>query len=294
MSLASATVITQSCDYTTWPDDQPTVPPPPQSIWTNFPGCQLCTVYSPDEADCSPLPSSLGCTPETTSTVLSADTVGVSVGTLTGSALFSAITSAMDRVCEVPASKGQSATTGSFTCDESAIATLSSNIVYKQPDEDVWDDKGSLTLQFTEASFDSLEWYETNKLVMALFTQNSTQRNCEKITAWGQSSTEHQKRHDIPPDHIRDTFTVCKAGSHFQLIEFDPSSKGATRELSFSLKFQADTQGDIQCHFLEDVLEFIETEFNVATDTEGYLPDEVKIDDKLLEECEGHFGRIRA
>ena len=137
-------------------------------------GCQVCTIVGPNEDDCSPLPSSLGCTPEKPSTVLTADTSGVAVGTLTGSALYSAITSGLDQVCQVPPSNGA---TSAYTCTETATATLAPDIIYyeKGVGEEQFKFDGSLTLQVTEASYDSLEWYASNKAILAAMAQNSTQ-----------------------------------------------------------------------------------------------------------------------
>lgn len=134
----------------------------------------MCTVVGPNEDNCSPLPTSLGCIPEKSSTILSADTSGVTVGTLTGSAFYSAITSAIDQVCEVPPNNGGS---GSFTCTETATATLAADVKNTAylPGETGWSNEGILTLQITEASYDSLEWYATNKAIIAALAQNSTQ-----------------------------------------------------------------------------------------------------------------------
>lgn len=142
---------------------------------TSIIGCQVCTVVGPNEDDCSPLPSSLGCTPLTSSTILSFDTSGVTVGTLTGSALYSAITSGIDQVCQVPPNTGGG--TGTFTCTESATATIANNIRFTETvaGETVWSTEGELTLQITEANYNSLDWYSTNKAVLAAFVQNSTQ-----------------------------------------------------------------------------------------------------------------------
>ena len=68
----------------------------------------------------------------------------------------------------------------------------------------------------------------------------------------------------------------------------DPASTSPARELSFSLKFQADTQGDIFCQFLEDVIEFIEAAVNIATDSEAAIPGELEVDQKLLEACKAN------
>ena len=118
------------------------------------PGCQVCTIVGPNEDDCSPLPSSLGCTPEKSSTVLTADTSGVTVGTLTGSALYSAITSGLDQVCQVPPNNGA---TSAYTCTETATATLAPDIIYYDTGvgEAQFKFDGSLTLQVTEANYDN-------------------------------------------------------------------------------------------------------------------------------------------
>jgi hypothetical protein len=111
-----------------------------------------------------------------TSTVLTADTSAVTVGTLAGSALFSAITSAINNVCEVPKNTGGA--TGSFTCRETATATVVSDV--KATEEGAlggteWSDDGILTLQIIEGNYDSIEWYESSKVIIAAFAGNSTQ-----------------------------------------------------------------------------------------------------------------------
>lgn len=109
----------------------------------------------------------MGCTTAKTSTV----------GTLTGTALCSAITSAIDQVCEVPPNKGS---TGTFSYTEIATATLAGDVQYtaRSLAVDEWNDKGVLTLQVTEASYDSLLWYSTSKTILAALAQNSTQGEC--------------------------------------------------------------------------------------------------------------------
>ena len=69
---------------------------------------------------------------------------------------------------------------------------------------------------------------------------------------------------------------------YFQLTEVDPTSNGPARELSFSLGFQTDTRGFIVRKLLADVVEFIETTIVLQTDTEETLPEELKVDQKLL------------
>ncbi|KAL9084424.1 MAG: hypothetical protein Q9165_008062 [Trypethelium subeluteriae] len=283
-TLPSVSVMTESCRYTTWPDGAPTVTQPPQTVTTNFAGCQRCTVVGPNEDDCEPLPSSLGCTPQSKSTVLSADTSGVTAGTLTGSALFSAITSGIDGLCQVPPNTGGG--TGSFTCSESAVATIASDVHYVSDEagEKSWDFKGELEMQITEGSYDSLVWYEGAKAVIAALAQNSTQGNCQNMTA------DTVNTHNYPNTMGPATFTICNVGSHFQIVEFDPTNKGPAREISFDLKFQRDSSEDFICQFLENVVEFIEVAVNVETDTETAIPEEIKIDEKLLDACKGAAG----
>ena len=84
----------------------------------------------------------------------------------------------------------------------------------------------------------------------------------------------------------RRTISLCKVGSNFQLTEVDPTSNGPARELSFNLRFQTDTEGSIVCECLADVVEFIETTIAAETDTEETLPEELKVDQKLLAACE--------
>lgn len=215
----------------------------------------------------------------------------------------------------MPANSGGG--TGTFTCTETATATLATNVRYTDTalSDTEWNTEGLLTLQITEANYDSLEWYSTNKAILGAFAQNSTQSeyirspgwwsetarvrrvltksldNCKEITATGYTNTTTRRvraRDVLPPgpQPVQETWNICKAGSNFQLIEMDPSSSTA-RELSFSLKFQASTEGDIFCTFLENVVEFIETTVNDATDTEAAIPGELEVDQKLLQKCEG-------
>ena len=88
--------------------------------------------------------------------------------------------SAIDKVCEVPPNNGE---VSSFTCTETATATLASNVKYtnKGKGSTHWHNEGTLTLQITEASYDSLEWYATNKAIIAAFAQNSTQGECPDL-----------------------------------------------------------------------------------------------------------------
>jgi hypothetical protein len=61
----------------------------------------------------------------------------------------------------------------------------------------------------------------------------------------------------------------------------------SARELAFNLRYQEGTDSDIACEFIEGVLEFLEVELNVFTDTEFAIPEELGIDEALLNSCEG-------
>ena len=100
--------------------------------------------------------------------------------------------------------------------------------------------------------------------------------NCKSDNGIWQTNASEEKR----------TISLCQVGSNFQLTEIDPTSSDPARELSFNLRFQTDTEGSIVCEFLADVVEFIETTIAVETDTEASLPEELKVDQKLLAACE--------
>jgi hypothetical protein len=121
------------------------------------------------------MPSSFGCIPQTPYTVISGDTSGETLGTLAGSAYFSALTSAMDQVCEIPPTEGA---TGTYTCTENATGVVASNILYTQKvdaEDYVWLNDGILELKVTEASYNSFQWYTINKIAIAAYAVNSTQ-----------------------------------------------------------------------------------------------------------------------
>lgn len=241
--------------------------------------CEICTVLGPNEDDCSPLPSSAKCTVAKTSRIISAATSAVSVGTLTGSALYSAITSAVDRACQVPTNTGGGV--GKFTCTEASVP-VATNIKYVQHDIDEFDTAGSLHLKITEANYDSLVWYENAKQALALTVQNSTQNNCKNeqvITMPKCSSTDPSCHETI--HHTNDT--LCSVGGHYQLIEIDPIGN-ATRELAFGLEFDKDPSGDILCDFMMGVLNFLEINLNkYAPENIGW---EIDLDEKLYELCQ--------
>jgi len=232
----------------------------------------------------SSMASSLQCTPTSTTTTLTFATSGVTVGTLTDMALSTAIASAIDSACSPP----PTATNGAFTCDENAVVTVSPSIQYVSNDGDKhWDDKGSLTLQFKVGAYDSLVWYETAKGILAAAVSNSTQGNCKQLTADGVSAAENY-------EPTAQTFTNCKAASFWQLSTSDsnpdPSGSGdvtPANEFAFDLGFVVDPDADFSCKFVEDIVEFLETTVNAATDTEAAIPGELKIDDELLKACEG-------
>lgn len=110
------------------------------------------------------------------------------------------------------------------------------------------------------------------------------------MTAYGVPSVSERDVGPAIQDPIEETYTICKAGSNYQLIEVDPSNNGPARELSFSLKFEAAPVSDLICTFMEDVIEFIETAVSAETDTEGALPEEIKLDQKALDACQSALG----
>lgn len=111
--------------------------------------------------------------------------------------------------------------------------------------------------------------------------------NCKPLEAQAEIGVNRRDNIGPGPFNKEERYTICKVGSSFQLIEVDPYSNTPARELSFDLQFQADTNGDIFCEFLEGVVEFIETVVNVETDTEVAAPAELEVDEKLLAACEG-------
>ncbi|KAK5727980.1 hypothetical protein LTR17_012287 [Elasticomyces elasticus] len=297
LTVPKATLMDQSCAFTTWPGTVSTITAPPKTVSTDFPGCQVCTLDGEQQAQCSLLASSLGCTRQSTATTITFATTGVTVGTFTGAALSTAVAKAIDSACHVTAAPSDGASLlaweGNFTCDETVVASVADDIIYVNNDGD-WASNGKLTLSFKVGAYDSYLTYVTFKDIIAAGVSNSTQGNCPDASGSGSVPGPvdgHISSNDGPL-----SLSVCKA-SNFWSVSTSQSAPASGGDVSpvdeFAVELalaEVEVPESFDCLFAVGLLALVELAADIITDAEATLPAEITLDEDLLEACKGATG----
>ena len=232
--------------------------------------CSVCTPTINNGQTCTSIPS---CLPATPTSRIQIGTSPVKVGTLTSSALYTSLSSAISKLC-VPSTtaKPPPSTT---VCDEKAKVTIGS-IDYIG--EGVLHHDGELVVQIDAGSWNDSGLLE-NIIQSAAqsFMFSATDKNCKDEQYelalfgkrhWWKEPLYHlpfglAKRgdHPVPTEPMHGTF--CAAG-HFVSPQYYPStwrqalSPSPQAYLSVEINFQTDENAKLICAFVEALTEAVQ------------------------------------
>lgn len=266
----------QSCAYKTLPGTASTTDDslPPAS--TNNDLCQICTQVNANEDNCSTMTS---CMPKKAQATVQAGRSPVHVGTLTGSALSTSISSAISKLCPTPSKQGAATTCSTDTVKIGHIDYVEDGMLAQDGTLDVkvdasWYNETGLR----KAMIDSAA------LTAMLATQ--TPKNCYTskydIESWGKRKRTplalahrflgmdiRDHPHPIP---INDGPTWCNTVGFAGVQYYNQfwrlqQTAGATDWIDASWSFHAGPGGDFACDFLGDLTDaliVVQPEFAVG------------------------------
>lgn len=270
LTLPSATIYTASCDYSTMPGASAVVTPTNAlgPATTNTAICQICSPYAVNGADCTTIPS---CTPQAAAATVQAGTSPVHVGTLTGSALYTSVSSALESLC--PPVTG----TTVQSCVETDQVTIR-GIDYVEEDELQRD--GEFIVKVASSSYNYTSLRDAMIDSAATTAQYSAAgNNCYNSSYVQIEGRKRDLETDVPlmeragggDDPIKLDMYVCNAGAFAGVQYFDPywrdqPTPGASDYLNAEFSFQVGPGGQFMCDFIEaltDALAVVQPEFAV-------------------------------
>ena len=288
--LSGATAYSASCAYTDL--DAATI-----AITANFgppiTSQQICSVCSPTVNHGATCTSILNCTPAVPSVTVQVGTSPVPVGTLTSSALFTSISSALSVLC-VP-STTLNPPPSITACDETTKITIS-NIAFVENNR--FDDRGELIIQVDSSGYNDSSILGTLIGVAAQsFVSSATGQNCNEsvwvdgggapaIRRWGDallddSTSDLVERADIPtPPSTQQSATMCYMSDFASPQYYGPywrqaSSPGPQDYIDVSIGFAVAPTPNMKfiCGFIEALIEAVEAAFTPELFGEEQLAD---------------------
>ncbi|KAL9071734.1 MAG: hypothetical protein Q9161_003998 [Pseudevernia consocians] len=270
LTLPTTVIATASCDYSTMPGGAAVVSPTNAlgPATTNTAVCQVCTPYAVNGADCTTIPN---CQPQAAAATVQAGTSPVHVGTLTGSALYTSVSSALESLC--PPVTGTSVQ----SCSETDQVTIG-GIEYVEEDELQRD--GEFIVKVATSSYNQTSLRDAMINSAALTAQYSAAgKNCYNMSYVQfdgkkrdlESSFSLVERLGGGDEPITLDMHVCNAGAYAGVQYFDPywrdqQTPGASDYLDVTYSFQVGPGGQFLCDFIElltDALAVVEPEFAV-------------------------------
>lgn len=276
-SIASPTIYSQSCEYSTWPGVTTSIStdlPPPT---TNTKACMVCTPLGINEDNCQPITNCIAQAAVATVTVGSAP---VHVGTLTGTALYTSVSKALESLCP-PVTQ----TTTSTQCLETGEASIG-GVSYVGSDEMLG--SGSLVIKVPESGYNVTSMRDAMIASIALSMQASASgKNCFNVTYM----VEQLKRRDGVlgyVDDVRNLFGLMEERDHphptkeskgmcngayfhtanyYNLFWRTAPQPGPTDFINALFTFEASNSEDFLCEFMDmlvDGLTLLAPEFAVG------------------------------
>ncbi|KAL9102174.1 MAG: hypothetical protein Q9163_002648 [Psora crenata] len=263
-----------SCAYLTLPTLTTSAPMDSRNIITDMPGCQICTRYAENEADCS---SITDCLPQAPQATVQVGSSPVHVGTLTSTALYTSISSALEKLCP-----SVTQTTEMTHCETGSVKIPNIPFV----DAGVLNNGGELVVKVESSAYNVTSLRDAMIKSAAMTANNSTQgRNCftasYSVEQWGKRSSLSILT-DLPrrwlglaardhPHPVEEQATWCNAASFAGVNYYGPYARwqetlASTDYLDASWDFEV-KGGEFSCEFLEgliDALAFVQPEFTVA------------------------------
>ncbi|TVY40883.1 hypothetical protein LOCC1_G006489 [Lachnellula occidentalis] len=291
VDLATATGADASCAYTKMPGASATITTNialgPAS--TNSALCQVCSLAVVNEDACS---SIANCIPQAAQASVQAGSSPVHVGTLTGTALYTSVSSALEQLCP-PVTQTNSAT----KCSETDTIKIG-NI---QAIEDNSLTTGEMDVTVKSSSYNATSLRDAMIKSAALTFQNSaTGKNCYNATYtteafkkrsnldWFKESVGLASRDRPYPE--QETIQLCNAGDfagvqYFSQFWRTAPQPGATDFLDANIAFDS-SGSDFWCEFLADLMDelvVVEPEFAV---------EDIELGEEIRAICAGDFSSV--
>ncbi|KAL8737159.1 MAG: hypothetical protein Q9181_001977 [Wetmoreana brouardii] len=274
LSISTVVDEDESCHYTTMPTtSQITIKHTVGPIVTDTKLCQVCTpVVKWEEQTCTSLP---GCIIQTGAVTVQAGSSPVYVGTLTGSELYTSVSSALEKLCPSVTQ------TGSITTCETDSVRIQ-DIPYMDEQKDYND--GELVVSVESSQYNLTSLRDAMIKTAALSAQNAaTGKNC-----YDQKYHDIEKRSDEgfsrwipglfarsyyePPPLVTNDATWCDtvgfAGvNYYNPYWRDQPSPGATDWIDARWAFHKPPEGEFACDLLMlavDALAVVAPEFAVG------------------------------
>lgn len=262
---------TASCDYSTMPGAAAAVSPTNAlgPATTNTAVWQVCTPYAVNGADCTTIPNF---TPFAATASVQAGTSPVHVGTLTGSALYTSVSSALESLC--PPVTGTSVQ----SCVETDQVTIG-GIDYVEEDQLLKD--GEFIVKVASSSYNYTSLRDAMINSAALTAQYSAAgNNCYNMSYVQYDGKKRDLESSFPlvermgaggEEPVELDMWVCNAGAFAGVQYFDPywrdqQTPGATDYLDVEFSFQVGPGGQFLCDYiglLTDALAVVQPEFAV-------------------------------
>ncbi|KAI1084832.1 hypothetical protein F5B20DRAFT_222812 [Whalleya microplaca] len=292
LTISPTVVRTKSCEYTTLPprntkrDDAiplPTITGAPMitqspsiedrdlTITTGFgppttdkKHCQVCTRVVNNEDSCSSIKN---CVVQTGAVTLEAGSSSVHVGTVTGTALYTGVSNALEKICPTP-------TSNSFAACKTDSASIG-KVPYVEAGFLAKD--GEIVVSVESSKYNSSSIRQALIKTAAAAAQHAaTGKNCykakyevESMKRWWDPRSLFGRDHPHPePESATWCNSVGFAGPHY----YNPwwklqSQPGATDYMDVHFEFHKGAGGDFDCELLQDAVDafaFVQPEFAIG------------------------------
>ncbi|KAF7960372.1 hypothetical protein EAE96_000055 [Botrytis aclada] len=276
LSAPSTAVATQSCAYSTIPDSQitPTISLGP--VVTDIRSCQICTPVENNEDSCTTIS---GCYPESATATVQVGSSPVHVGTLTGTALYTSISSALNKLCPSVTQ------TSSFTaCSTDSITIKDIDYINNEALA-----QGELIVRVEASQYNATSLRDAMINSAALTANTSaTRNNCYNATYYAEELRKRviwTPRGIHHPNRVEEHINVCNAAQFAGVQYFGQYWRtaplpGATAYIDANWEFTTGPGGDFICEFLQDL-----TDALIAIEPEFALG-EIELGEELCAVCE--------
>ena len=271
----------ESCKYTAQPTTSANDPNPKPSPTTDYKGCQVCTPAQANEDSCTSLTS---CVVQTGAVTIEAGSSSVHVGTLTSTALYTSISSALDKLCP-----SVTQTTSNTYCETGTVEIK--NIPYAKDDNL---NTGKLVVSVQSSLYNDSSLRQAMISAAALTANTSAQnQNCYQATYADESAlSKRDLLYALLPRSLRPSgesklmswipkrlrpradgqATWCNAVGFAGVQYFNPwwklqQSPSVSDYIDALWEFEGNGGGDFECGMLEgmiDAMAVVAPEFAVG------------------------------
>lgn len=265
LSVASTGHQSDSCAYTTIPATAEETVTTLASTYTK--NCQACAQVGFNAPSCTKVPQ---CTPTSAQVTVQAGSSGVHVGTLTGTALYTSVSSALDKLCPTVTQSKSFTSCSTGTVKIPHIQYINSGRL---------DDNGELEIKVQASSYNSTSLRDAIIKSAALTAQKGSElrNSCSNKTYTViferdllPPSRIWSRRSSLPPTFVRDRpdpiqtqGVFCNTTAFAGVGYFSPEwrqaqNPGAEAYIDATWEFQREAGGDLLCDIVRDFIDDLE------------------------------------